>query len=68
MTGAPAQSYYIEPLASQGIPKSLTPAQTAAQLKALGADPALLESAVLAALFAGRPHLGAGNPRPRTCR
>jgi hypothetical protein len=50
MTGAPAQSYYIDQLASQGIPKSLTPAQAATQLKAQGADPALLETAVLPAL------------------
>ena len=50
MTGAPAQSYYIDQLASQGIPKSLTPAQAAAQLKAQGADPALLKTAVLPAL------------------
>ena len=50
MSGAPAQSYYIDQLASQGIPKSLTPAQAAAQLKAQGADPALLETAVLPAL------------------
>ncbi len=50
MKDAPAQSYYIDQLASQGIPKSLTPTQAAAQLKALGADPALLESAVLPAL------------------
>ena len=52
MAGAPAQAYYIDQLASQGIPKSLTPAQAAAQLKALGADPALLESAVLPSLAA----------------
>ena len=52
MTGAPAQAYYIDQLASQGIPKSLTPAQTATQLKAQGADPALLESAVLPVLAA----------------
>lgn len=52
MTAAPAQSYYIDQLASQGIPKSLTPAQAAAQLKAQGADPALLESAVLPSLAA----------------
>jgi hypothetical protein len=50
MTGAPAQSYYIDQLASQGIPKALTPAQAAAQLKAQGADPALLQAAVLPAL------------------
>ncbi|HEX4017269.1 MAG TPA: porin PorA family protein [Frankiaceae bacterium] len=50
MKDAPAQSYYIDQLASQGIPKSLTPVQAAAQLKAQGADPALLESAVLPAL------------------
>jgi hypothetical protein len=50
MTGAPAQSYYIDQLASQGIPKSLTPAQAATQLRAQGADPALLETAVLPAL------------------
>lgn len=50
MTAAPAQGYYINQLASQGIPKSLTPAQAAAQLKAQGADPALLETAVLPSL------------------
>ncbi len=52
MTNAPAQSYYIDQLASQGIPKALTPAQAATQLKAQGADPALLEAAVLPALNA----------------
>ncbi len=52
MSGAPAQGYYIDQLASQGIPKSLTPSQAAAQLKAQGADPALLESAVLPSLAA----------------
>jgi hypothetical protein len=50
MNGAPAQGYYIDQLASQGIPKSLTPTQAAAQLKAQGADPALLETAVLPSL------------------
>jgi hypothetical protein len=50
MSGAPAQSYYIDQLASQGIPKALTPAQAAIQLKAQGADPALLEAVVLPAL------------------
>ena len=50
MTSAPAQSYYIDQLASQGIPKALTPTQAAAQLKAQGADPALLETVVLPAL------------------
>ena len=50
LIGATAQSYYIDQLASQGIPKSLTPAQAATQLKALGADPALLQAAVLPAL------------------
>ena len=52
MTKAPAQGYYIDQLASQGIPKSLTPTQAAAQLKAQGADPKLLESAVLPELAA----------------
>jgi hypothetical protein len=52
LKGAPAQAYYIDQLASQGIPKFLTPAQAAAQLKAQGADPALLETAVLPALSA----------------
>jgi hypothetical protein len=52
LTAAPAQGYYIDQLASQGIPKSLTPVQAAAQLKAQGADPALLESAVLPSLAA----------------
>jgi Porin PorA len=50
MKGAPAQGYYIDQLASQGIPKSLTPTQAAAQLAAQGADPKLLETAVLPAL------------------
>jgi hypothetical protein len=50
MTGQKAQDYYIKQLASQGIPQSLTPAQAAAQLKSLGADPALLETAVLPVL------------------
>jgi hypothetical protein len=50
MTGAPAQAYYIAQLASQGIPKELTPAQVGVQLKALGADPTLLEAAVFPAL------------------
>jgi hypothetical protein len=50
MTGQKAQDYYIKQLASQGIPQSLTPAQAAAQLKSLGADPALLEAAVLPVL------------------
>jgi Porin PorA len=50
MTGAPAQSYYIDQLASQGIPKALTPAQAATQLAAQGADPAVLQAAVLPAL------------------
>ncbi len=52
LKGAPAQAYYIDQLASQGIPKSLTPTQAAAQLKAQGADPALLASAVLPVLAA----------------
>ena len=52
LKGAPVQSYYIDQLSSQGIPKFLTPAQTAAQLKALGADPAVLEAAVLPQLSA----------------
>ncbi len=52
MTNAPARDYYIDQLASQGIPKSLTPAQAATQLKAQGADPALLENAVLPLLAA----------------
>lgn len=52
LKGAPAQDYYIDQLASQGIPKSLTPAQVAAQLKALGADPAVLEKTVLPQLSA----------------
>ncbi len=47
LKNAPAQGYYIDQLASQGIPKSLTPAQVAAQLKPLGADPAVLEKSVL---------------------
>ena len=46
------QAYYIDQLSSQGIPKFLTPAQTAAQLKARGADPAVLEAAVLPQLSA----------------
>ena len=52
MTGVKAQTYYIKQLASQGVPESLTPTQAAAQLKSLGADPALLETAVLPALAA----------------
>jgi hypothetical protein len=60
MTGAPAQPYYIAQLASQGIPKELTPAQVAAQLKTLGADPALLEAAVFPALSAADRTAAAG--------
>jgi hypothetical protein len=52
MTNEPAQDYYIDQLASQGIPKELTPTQVAAQLKSLGADPALLEAAVFPVLSA----------------
>jgi hypothetical protein len=60
MTGAPAQPYYIAQLASQGIPKELTPAEVAAQLKTLGADPALLEAAVFPALSAADRTAAAG--------
>jgi hypothetical protein len=60
MTGATAQPYYIAQLASQGIPKELTPAQVAVQLKALGADPALLEAAVFPALSAADRSAAAG--------
>ncbi len=52
MTNEPAKDYYIKQLASQGVPQSLTPTQAAAQLKSLGADPALLETAVLPVLAA----------------
>ncbi len=52
MKSAPVLASYIDQLASQGIPKFLTPAQAATQLKALGADPALLQAAVLPALAA----------------
>ena len=52
LKNAPVPAYYIDQLSSQGIPKFLTPAQTAAQLKALGADPAVLEAAVLPQLSA----------------
>ena len=52
MTNEKAKDYYIKQLASQGVPESLTPAQAAAQLKSLGADPALLETAVLPVLAA----------------
>ncbi|MCW2546069.1 MAG: hypothetical protein JWN96_529, partial [Mycobacterium sp.] len=45
---------------SQGIPKELTPAQVAAQLKTLGADPALLEAAVFPALSAADRTAAAG--------
>ena len=47
LTDAAVQDYYIAQLASQGIPQQLSPAQAAAQLKAAGADPALLTSSVL---------------------
>jgi hypothetical protein len=52
MTNEKAQDYYIKQLASQGVPEFLTPAQAAAQLKSLGADPTLLATAVLPTLAA----------------
>jgi hypothetical protein len=60
MTAEPAQAYYIAQLASQGIPKELTPAQVATQLKALGADPVLLEAAVFPQLAAADRSAAAG--------
>ena len=47
LTDAAVQDYYIAQLARQGIPQQLSPAQAAAQLKAAGADPAVLTAAVL---------------------
>ena len=67
MSAAPAQTYYIAQLASQGIPKELTPAQAATQLKAQGADPALLETAVFPALTAA-DRTAAHGILGRTCR
>jgi hypothetical protein len=60
MTAEPARTYYIAQLVSQGIPKELTPAQVATQLKVLGADPAVLEAAVFPQLAAADRSAAAG--------